>query len=293
MEFVLLLGNPWADREGIRWYDQILARPSLAPGVEGRALLGTAAMRYTQGDLGRARTALARVLTLAHQTGDKVMVARAENLLGDIEHSLGNADAAREHFANGIEQFRALALPWGLGNSLTGMAAVVLATGDSAHAERLLEEATSVLRDTAPWFFSWTLYLRALVTVQRANPREAIALVRECLTYVRELRDKFAFVYVMVPLAAAAVLKGDEAWAARILGAADFTSERTGASVTDGAVLNLRRQVERDARARLGLNRWTRSYAAGRAVSIDSLIDEIGNIKWTEDSRLPVRPALS
>src|SRR5262249_11513286 len=110
--------------EGLRWYDQILDRPSLTAAVECRALLGSAAMRYTQGELARARTALTRVLALAHEAGDAVMVARAENLLGDIEHSLGNADAARGHFARAIEAFRTLALPWGLGNSLTGMASV-------------------------------------------------------------------------------------------------------------------------------------------------------------------------
>jgi tetratricopeptide (TPR) repeat protein len=261
--------------EGIRVYDQILEQPSLAPAVECRALLGSAAMRYTQGELARARTALTRVLALAHATGDVVMVARAENLLGDIEHSLGNPGAAREHFAHGIEGFRALALPWGLGNSLTGMASVFLATGDFAHAERLLEEATSVLRHTAPWFLSWALYLRAVVAVRRANAREALTLARECLTYVRELRDKFAFVYVMVPLAAAAVLEGDDAWAARMLGAADSTSECTGAAVTDGTVLKLRRQAERHARARLGPHRFARSYMEGRALSIDSLIDQL------------------
>ena len=81
--------------EGIRWYDQILKWPSLPPAVESRALLGTGAMRYTQGELGYARTALMRALELAHETGDIVMVARAENLLGDIEHSVGNTDAAR------------------------------------------------------------------------------------------------------------------------------------------------------------------------------------------------------
>ena len=264
--------------EGIRWYDQILSRPSLPAAVECKALLGTAAMRYTQGELGHARTALARAQPLAQQTGDMVLMARAENLLGDVEHSLGNADAAREHFARGVEGFRALALPWGLGNSLTGMAAVVLAAGDAAHAERLLGEATLVLRHTAPWFLSWTLYLRAFVAVRRGNPHEAIALVRECLTYVRELRDKFAFVYAMVPLTAAAVLQGDHAWAARILGTADSVSERTGASVSDQAVQDLRDQAEREARARLGPARWTRSYAAGRLVSIDSLIRDIDNV---------------
>jgi len=264
--------------EGMRWYDQILARPSLPAAAECRALLATAAMRYTQGELEHARTALTRALLLADETADMVMVARAENLLGDIEHSLGNADAAREHFARGVDGFRALALPWGLGNSLTGMAAVVLASGGSAHAENLLEEATSVLRHGAPWFLSWTLYLRAFVAVRRGNPDEAIGLVRECLTYVRELRDNFAFVYAMVPLTVAAVLKGNDAWAARILGAADSTSERTGATVSDRAVQSVREQAERQARARLGPGRWARSYSAGRVVSIDSLIEDIDNV---------------
>ena len=159
-----------------------------------------------------------------------VMVARAENLLGDIEHSVGNADAAREHFARGVEGFRALGLPWGLGNSLTGLATVVLATGDAAHAERLLDEATSVLRQSAPWFLSWTLYLRALLAVRRGNSGEAFAFVRESLTHIRQLHDKFAFVHALVPLAAAAVLRGDDLWAARILGARDDVTERTGAT---------------------------------------------------------------
>ena len=53
-----------------------------------------------------------RALALAQETGDIVMVARAENLLGDIEHSVGNTDAARQHFARGVEGFRALGLPW-------------------------------------------------------------------------------------------------------------------------------------------------------------------------------------
>ena len=174
------------------------------------------------------------------------------------------SSAARDHFARGVEGFRALALPWGLGNSLTGMAAVVLATGDAAQAERLLDEATSVLRHAAPWFLSWTLYLRAFLAVRRGNPDEAIALVRESLTYIRQLHDKFAFVYALVPLAAAAVLKGDDAWAARILGARDAVTERTGATVVDKSVHDLKEQAEREARARLGPDRWARAYAAGR-----------------------------
>jgi hypothetical protein len=82
----------------------------------------------------------------------------------------------------------------------------------------------------------------------------------------------------MVPLAAAAALQGDAAWAARILGAADSACERTGATVSDRAVQTLREEAERDARARLGPDRWARSYAAGRVVSIDSLIKDIDRV---------------
>ena len=103
----------------------------------------------------------------------------------------------------------------------------------------------------------------------------AIALVRESLTRIRELHDKFAFVHALVPLAAAAALKGDDAWAARILGARDAVTERTGATVVDKSVHDLREQAEREARARLGPDRWAQAYAAGRRTSIDALLKDI------------------
>ena len=71
--------------------------------------------------------------------------------------------AARERFTRSVEGFRALAIPWGIGNSLNGMAKVALATGDAAEAERLLDEATSVLRHAGPWFL-------ALVSVSSRHP---------------------------------------------------------------------------------------------------------------------------
>ena len=110
------------------------------------------------------------------------------------------------------------------------------------------------------------------------RPDEAIAVMRESLTLIQELRDKFAFVHALVPLAAAAALKGDDAWAARILGARDAVTERTGATIVDKWVDDLRQQAERDARARLGADRWARAYAAGRGTSIDTLLKEIDRV---------------
>jgi predicted ATPase/DNA-binding XRE family transcriptional regulator len=261
--------------EGLQWCEQILGLPAVPPAAELRALVGAAVLWYTQGELGRTRAALERALSLTHGIGDRDVAAHAEYLFGHIEHVAGDVNAARDRFTRSLEAFRVLSLPSGIGNSLSGMAAVALATGEADQAERLLDEATSVLRRAGPWFLTWALYVRAILAVRRGDADEAIALVRESLTRIRELHDKFAFVYALVPLAAAAVLKGDDAWAARILGARDAVTERTGVTVVDKAVADLRERAEREARARLGPDRWTRATAAGRHASIDALLKDI------------------
>jgi hypothetical protein len=198
--------------------------------------------------------------------------------LGHVEEAVGNVSAARDQFTRSVEAFQRLAIPWGVGNGLTGMAAVALATGDAAQAERLIEGATAALRHAGPLFLSLALYVRAILEVRRGNADDAITVVRESLTHIRELHDKFAFVYALVPLAAAAVLKGDDAWAARILGARDAVTERTGVTIVDQSVHDLREHAEREARARLGPDRWSQAYAAGRVTSIDSLMMDIDSV---------------
>jgi ATP/maltotriose-dependent transcriptional regulator MalT len=123
------------------------------------------------------------------------------------------------------------------------------------------------------------LYLRAVIAVRRQRPDEAIAFVHESLKNIQRLHDKFAFVYALVPLASAAVLKGDDVWAARVLGAREAVTERTGATIVDNSVNDLREKAEREAQARLGPNRWARAYAAGRSASIDSLLKDIENAR--------------
>jgi hypothetical protein len=135
-----------------------------------------------------------------------------------------------------------------------------------------------LLRQAGPWFLTWALYVRAIVAVRRGNADEAIALVRESLTCIRDLQDKYAFAYTLVPLVAAAVLKGDDAWAARILGARDAVSERTGATVVLKLVHDLQVQSEREVRARLGPDRWAGAYAAGRGTSFDALLKHIDHV---------------
>ena len=264
--------------EGLQWYEQVLSLPPLPPVAESRALVGAAMMWYSLGELARTPAGLTRALALAHAADDTEMVAQAEHLLGHVEHAVGNATAARDRFTRSIEGFRSLAIPWGVGNSLNGMAKVALSSGDTAEAERLLDEATLVLRHSSPWFLALVSFRRATLAVQRGNPDEAIAWVRDSLTLFGQLHDTFAIVYVLVPLAAAALLKGDDLWAARILGARDAVTQRTGATVADKWVHTLGEQAERQVRARLGPDRWARAYAAGRSSSMDALLKDIDRV---------------
>jgi hypothetical protein len=263
--------------EGLRWYEQTMKLPSLPPAAEARALLGSAVMWYAQGEFTNARTAITRSLALADESDGMDVRVQGENLFGHVEHRFGNVEAARNRFTTSFEGFRTLAIPWGVGNALIGLAGIALSAGDTGRAESLLDEATSVLRQAGPWFLNHPLYLRAILAVRLGNPDQAIALVRDSLARSLELHDKFGFVYGLVPLAAAAALKGDAAWAARILGARDAVSERAGATVADTSLNELREKAERDARAHLGPDRWARAYAAGRGASIDSLLKDIDN----------------
>ena len=232
-------------------------------------------MWYAQGDLGQARTVLTRALDIARAVGETEMVVQAENLFGYIEHAAGNFHDARDWFTRSVEGFRALTIPWGTGNALSGLAGVALATDDAARAEHLADEAAAVLRQSGPWFLLMSLYVRALLEVRRGEPDCAILVIRDSLSKIRTLHDKFEFVYALVPLAAAAVLKGDDEWAARILGARDTVTERTGATVVDKSVHDLLNDAERGVRARLGPDRWAQCYAAGRKSSVDALLQDI------------------
>src|SRR5262245_55411035 len=88
--------------EGLHWYEEILRRPSLPPGIESRALMGAAGLRYWQGDLDRARAGLSRALALSQGSGDTGAAVYAEYILGFVEYAAGNLDAARDCLARSV-----------------------------------------------------------------------------------------------------------------------------------------------------------------------------------------------
>ena len=111
--------------------------------------------------------------------------------------------------------------------------------GDTSEAERLLHEATSVLREAGPWFLTPVLCYRGVAAASRGEADLAISLMKESLGYIRVLNDRFSFVHALLPLAAGAMLKGDDEWAARVLGASAAVSNSSGARVAIAVVQDL------------------------------------------------------
>jgi predicted ATPase/transcriptional regulator with XRE-family HTH domain len=261
--------------EGRGWYERILSAASLSPGARLRAQVGAAIMCYWQGDHGRARDGATGALALAREGDDAEMIAQAEHLLGHVEYALGNLDAAGDRFVRSLTEFQRLDAAWGIGLSSTGLAQVALAAGDANRAEQLLDEAAPALRHAGPWFLSLGCYIRAILAVRRGDAVGALLVVRENLSRIRDLQDKVALFYSLVPLAAAAAAIGADAWTGRILGARDAVTRSTGVNVIDPSMRDVQDAAEHEARARLGPARWDAAYSAGRSMSIDAMLEEI------------------
>jgi predicted ATPase/DNA-binding XRE family transcriptional regulator len=264
--------------EGLRWFEQILRIPSLPPAAEARARMGAAGMLHTQRAFANARLHLTRALTLARESDDRDVNPVAAWMFGHIEHADGNLTAAQDWFTRSRDGFRDVPSHWGRGGALSGLAWVALATGDREGADRLVVEAASSFGQAGPWFLALGLYIRVVLTLQRGNADEVIALMRQSLIRVRQTQDRFGVVYGMIPLAAAAALKGDYAWVARILGARDAITERAGTVLIDPVMRDLSAQIESEARTQLGADGWAQSHADGRRSSIDSMLEDIERV---------------
>jgi len=72
----------------------------------------------------------------------------------------------------------------------------------------------------------------------------------------------------------------------RIQGTRDAITERTGVTVSDKSVMDLRKQAEQETQIRLGPDRWAVAYTAGRTSSIDALLKDIDRV--LRKGRLPI-----
>ena len=126
MAFWLIRGHA---AEGLQWYERTLKRAvsSARCRVESARRSGVDVV-HARGARARTHAAARRAPSLlARRTGDMVVARDRRRICwGTSNHAVGNLDAARDRFTRSLGRFRALAMPWGIGNALSGLAAVAL-----------------------------------------------------------------------------------------------------------------------------------------------------------------------
>ena len=258
-----------------RWWFETLLEHTMSPAAGARSLIGAGTLQYLQGDLPQSQDTLRRAVVLARDHDLPSLHAHATLVLGHVEYSMGNFETARTLFEMSARRFHGRAEPWVVGTALGGLAWVALAEGDRAEAEQRIHEAAGALEATGPWFRALDHFLSALLAVQAGDANQALLAVRESLVLLRETQDRFGVMYAFAPLAGAASLLNEDGWVARIVGASDALTERSGVRSVDPMGQKLWDRARLGAQTRLGPEKWARAYEAGRRSSIDLLLKEI------------------
>jgi len=262
--------------EGQTWYDAILAAPALTPATEARAAAGGALMRYARAEYDGVLPLLDRAIERATMSGARDVLPFAHCLRGYASTVRSSSDIPTDDFARATDAARLCGDVYVEGLALNGLATVAANSAhDFVEATRLLDRAEAVLRGAGCWWpLGVTLNLRTAVAMMQDDPARALAHANEALPHMRALHDHYNIVVSMNLMAAALTRQGQHVRAARLLGGIDRVADTTGIAERYHAAVVTRQESEQMLREALGAPRFERAYAAGRAVSLERLLED-------------------
>jgi predicted ATPase/class 3 adenylate cyclase len=227
-------------------------------------------------------------LAIAREIGDKQMIEKVLQPLGLAAHGQGNPDKARGHFEE------ALALAQELGNrrelaaAQNALAQLHRAEGDLDTAEPLYANVLSLARELEDrQSVAIALLNLAMVSIARGAGDRARAILLEVSAIVEEIDSEPLAQSVLEVCAGLGALDGEFERAARLYGAVEAQTERTGLrrDPTDDAFLA---PLIESARQALGAAAFAASEAAGRALPFEEATHHAR--MWLEErSRAPGR----
>ena len=260
--------------EGRWWLESALAANSDAPEADrAAALAGAGSMAWREADYAAATRFHEQSLALYERIQDKAGIALALNNLG--------VQAQNQHAAERAQHLyeRSLAVAHQAGDHSTAIMALVN-LGVLALEGRRLDEARQRLTASVELCqrAGHTRYLVAAlhnlgeVLLAQGDPRGAVALQRQSLTWARDLGARPVIAACLEEIAGIWTAQHEAAHAARLLGAAEGLRERLGIPISP----NFRAEyvapcIER-LQAELGVVKCARAWAEGRALTMDQAI---------------------
>lgn len=203
------LQGHWA--EGLRWLDDLMAQPALAPGVRARCLLAAGKLASLQSDTAAARNAIEAARRIAASIDDRAALATAAYALGCVALVLdSDYSTALALLEEALAGFRELGDAVGLVETQEKLGLLAYHQGNHAAAERICNEALALARKRGdPTQASALTRVLALVARARGDYDAAATLLEERLSVCEWLEDRYGVMDALLNIAELARSRAD------------------------------------------------------------------------------------
>jgi len=264
--------------EGRGWQDRALKIIDKDPSADGthivEALHGIGVLALQQNDLATGTRVLERALEITRRLGDLDLEARESNSLGIARREAGDVDGALALIERSILLAQQINNPRREATALTNMVHMHMDAGDYATAVEAGREAVAADRALGdPWGVAISQCNLVSALLNSEGPEPAYQQLVEVARDAVALGDIELSIDVLESFATVSAACGDVERAASLLGASDHQRDIAGIPRAAPDQAHLDRFIA-PARRSIGPQEWSRSYAAGKSLSIDAAVVE-------------------
>ncbi len=259
--------------EGRGWLEEALAMPGEHARARAKALWGIAWLAYHQADYAYSQKLGEQLLALARHGDDPLALRNALTIAGQVGMAQARYLEALAPLGEALAICRQLGRSWHLASSLLNLGVATMHTGDSGHAEGLLEDALSLYEELGDRYFSArALGELAYAALLRGDPERAERLCMIALRTFRELGETWGIAEALEGMSAISAAQHDAERAARIAGAAEAIRE-TNATQAHPFDRVITERCLADARARADESVWQAAWEEGRMMPLDQAVE--------------------
>jgi predicted ATPase/DNA-binding CsgD family transcriptional regulator len=294
LRFASACGHFWYVRGYMREGRMRLERAlELAPpeptAARARALNELGRLVYVARDLPAAAMIAKEALGLWRAVKDRAGEAQALNILAMTEENQFRWDSAKSLYEEALAIWRELDDPSRVGSVLSLLGGVAFGQGNLAQARALEHEAAAMFRELGDRrgeaLCAWYL---GMFAASHGRWVEAAQRHRDALQGLSEVRDAAWLAKPIIGLAATAGACGYPEAAVRLLGAADESLDRIGATLMPFDLPG-HELASTSAQTALGEPYYSVARSAGRHLEIDELLIEADAIVAAAE-RVPAKP---